>query len=95
MDIAKGDLVYPGLTPLMQAAAQGDVYAVEEALKKGAQVNARNYDDHLTTALHYAILNGSEEVVRMFLTAGNIPILTSKTSRRRFTSPHSGAAPAL
>jgi ankyrin repeat protein len=54
---------------LFEAAKAGDSSAVETLLREGADVNARESEDH-TYALHWAAASGHLEVVRMLVDAG-------------------------
>ena len=55
-------------TELNDAAAKGDVSAVEALLDKGADVNARDKDDW--TPLHFAAFVGHNDVVALLLDKG-------------------------
>ena len=54
---------------LFEAAKAGDSSAVEALLRDGADVNARESEDH-TYALHWAAASGHLEVVRLLVDAG-------------------------
>jgi len=56
------------LTPLMNAAGNGDLPSVEKLLRNDANVNATDIDGY--TALHYAAHCGDIRVVRALLVAG-------------------------
>jgi|GEM_PF-1652187 len=60
-----------GATPLLSAAAGGELARVDEALAGGAAVDAR--DLHGWTALHRAARSGSVAVLRRLLEAGASP----------------------
>jgi len=55
-------------SPLHMAAKTGEMGRIEEALKSGADINAR--DEHGKTALHYAAENGHNQTTRLLLTKG-------------------------
>ncbi len=54
---------------LFEAAKAGNSSAVEALLRDGADVNARESEDH-TYALHWAAASGHLEVVRLLVDAG-------------------------
>lgn len=58
-------------TPLMEAAAYGDIFEVEELLHAG--VNLQDVDEDSTTALHYAVYNDEFEIVEFLLEQGANP----------------------
>jgi ankyrin repeat protein len=63
-----------GLTPLMRAAARGDLAAVTTAIAAGADVNAAHPDARLTP-LMFAAYFGHEATVRQLLEKGARPNL--------------------
>lgn len=70
------------LTPLMVAAAEGDLSAVNALISAGAKVNAR--DNRGATALMYAVQNGHRLVTRALLQAGADPRLSSHSQLTAF-----------
>jgi ankyrin repeat protein len=54
--------------PLIQAAKVGDLVAVRALLRRRVDVNATEVDG--TTALHYAVVSGSTDLVEVLLKAG-------------------------
>lgn len=58
-----------GLTPLMRAAARGDVAAATTMLDAGVEVNASHADTRLTP-LMFAAYFGHDAVVRLLLEKG-------------------------
>jgi ankyrin repeat protein len=67
-----------GLTPLMRAAARGDVAAVTAVVAAGADVNATHAETRLA-ALMFAAYFGHEAVVRLLLEKGAQPNLKDAT----------------
>jgi uncharacterized protein len=67
-----------GLTPLMRAAARGDVTAVTAALTAGADVNGAHAETRLT-ALMFAAYFGHEAAARLLLDKGAQPNLKDAT----------------
>ncbi|MCE5231121.1 ankyrin repeat domain-containing protein [bacterium] len=57
-----------GMPPLLFAAKSGDLKAVQDLLKKGADVKTR--DDQGETALHLAVNGGHQDIAEALLTAG-------------------------
>ncbi len=64
----RGDLPIERKTRLMLAAGTGDLYAVEQALALGENVNAKS--EELWTPLHFAAVSGSGKVVELLLEHG-------------------------
>ena len=73
---AEGSAKQTELTPLMLAAADGDLATVRKLLDAGAQADATAADG--TTALMYAARNGRTEVIAELLVAGADPLRQSR-----------------
>lgn len=74
----------PDRTPLMRAAARGDIRAVELALRDRGVVNARDPDGR--SALHYGVQSGNPAVVGKLLAEGamvDMPDLAGQTPLMR------------
>jgi ankyrin repeat protein len=67
-------VLFPGVTPLMNASEEGHVHLVRWLLDRGAAVNAH---PHHVTALMMAAAKGHYPVVRLLLEGGGDPILAS------------------
>jgi len=66
---AAGEIGTDGRTPLHAAALAGDTQKVEQLIKKGADVNAK--DDRLgRTPLHYAVHADHPRIVELLIAAG-------------------------
>ncbi|RJR31136.1 ankyrin repeat domain-containing protein [Candidatus Parcubacteria bacterium] len=63
------DIIYEGHTALMAAAESGYLYAVICLLSNNAKVNL---DVDGITALHFAVISGNEEIVKLLLKSGGI-----------------------
>lgn len=57
---------------LLEAAKDGELAGVIEALDNGAEINAKNEED--LTALHIAAWNGCTDILRELLQATNVDI---------------------
>jgi ankyrin repeat protein len=55
-------------TPLHFAAKNGDIQIVDMLLKRGARINAKNYDGH--TPLHIAITHNKMEITELLVNQG-------------------------
>jgi ankyrin repeat protein len=73
LEVIKGDLVLNGRTDLMDLSYKGDLQTFEKTLRSANNVNAKNQVNNLMTALHYAVLGGSEEKVKQLLESGADP----------------------
>ncbi len=60
--------ILPAEAPVADAAERGDLQALQQLLRDGADVNASQGDG--MTALHWASINGHPEMVEMLLFAG-------------------------
>ena len=60
-----------GTTPLMIAAANGDIATAEELIADGANIHAK--DKEFTTALQYAVYNNEGDIVELLLNKGANP----------------------
>mmetsp|Transcript_35125 Transcript_35125/g.93111 ORF Transcript_35125/g.93111 Transcript_35125/m.93111 type:complete len:213 (-) Transcript_35125:274-912(-) len=72
-------IVGAGVTPLMNAAHEGDFEKVAALTLKGANLDTQ--DAYGWTALRYAVRNGHHEVASMLLHTGANVDLASKTGR--------------
>ncbi len=64
---ASDRLLYAELTPLHQAAYEGNIFQVRHLLEAGADVDAQ--DSWSWTALHDAAIEGHAEIVKLLLAA--------------------------
>lgn len=81
LSVFYGDAHASGQTPLLQAAASGQIGAVRLLLAAGADPNVATREG--CTPLHKAVENGHDEIVRLLIDAG-----ASATARH-----HTGATP--
>ena len=63
-------------SPVAEAASRGDLTAVRELLRNGADVNAAQGDG--MTALHWAAKHGNDEMARVLLYAGAVTEATTR-----------------
>lgn len=77
-DKAKQDEVKLGLSPLMLAAADGDIQLVQQLIATGADVNETTKDG--TTALMYAARNSHAQVIHLLIAANANLNAKSKSS---------------
>ena len=75
---------FPSDVPLINAAQQGDVSAVESLLKQGADPNAAAGDG--MTALHWAAERGHQKVIELLISSG--AALDTKTRIGKYTPLH-------
>lgn len=73
-----------GITPLMQAASDGEAAIVEDLIGNGDNLHAS--DDESTTALHYAVYANEPEVVALLLEKGADPNASDDYSTALMTS---------
>lgn len=70
-----------GWTPLLKAVSMGDPKLVEYLVGKGADVNVQAEDYEKNTALHLAVKNNNEKLLRLLLSKEANPGLTDKYGR--------------
>ena len=80
-------------TPLMTAAARGDLCLVNELAHRGAPLDARNTGG--ATALYYAIVTGQHKVVALLLSRGADPNLRVFYATPLMWAAHYGEAASV